>query len=258
MGAGHPAHPRIPPGHSVADPHAHTLASDGMVGARALVRAAADAGIQVLAVTDHDTFGAVAEAVAAGPEFGIEVVAGEEVTTEARANVHVVGLFLAGPVRMGMSVADTIAAIHDQGGLAILAHPFMPTYFASITPAALRRLIARTPVDGIEVRHTALTLPQRVRELDRFYALHEDRLGAAIGSSDSHFGAHDVARTVTVFPGRTAADLRRAIEHRQTSPLEGFRRPSGPPLYTRLQQQARSMGWLTWQRWRGKIGHEGV
>ena len=252
------AHAPIPAGHAVADPHAHTLASDGMVSATELVRAAAAAGLSVLAVTDHDTFSAISEAREAGLEFGVDVVAGEEVTTQASARVHVVGLFLNGPVRMGMPVVDTVKAIHDQGGLAILAHPFMPTYFASITPTALRRLISQQPVDGIELRHTAVTTAARVRQLDAFYELHQDRLGAAIGSSDSHFGAHDVARTVTVFPGRTAADLRQAMEARQTIPLEKYLQPQGPALTTRLQQQARSMGWLAWQRWRGNIGREGA
>jgi len=242
----------------VADPHAHTTASDGMVSPRQLVGAAAAAGLSVIAITDHDTFSGCAEGVAAGAEFGIEVVAGEEVTTSAPASVHVLGLFLAGPVRMGLTVKDTIAAIHDQGGLAIMAHPWMPTYFASVSPGGLRRLIADLPVDGIELRHTCPTTRGRIRSLDQFYQLHRDRLGAALGSSDSHFGGHDLARTVTVFPGRTAADLRRAIESAATSPLERYRRPAGPPLALRLQQQARSMGWLSWQRWRGRIGHEGA
>ncbi|HUY55736.1 MAG TPA: PHP domain-containing protein [Candidatus Nanopelagicaceae bacterium] len=256
MGAAPP--PAVPVGYAVADPHAHTLASDGMVSATELVRAAAAVGLGVLAVTDHDNFGAIPEAREAGLRFGVDVVAGEEVTTDKPARVHVVGLFLDGPVRMGMPVGDTIRAIHDQGGLAILAHPFMPTYFASITPAGLRGLISRQAVDGIELRHTAVTTSSRIRELDAFYELHQDRLGAAVGSSDSHFGAHDLARTVTLFPGSTAADLRRAIEARQTIPLEKYRQPAGPALTTRLQQQARSMGWLAWQRWRGKIGREGA
>ncbi|MHB1624705.1 MAG: PHP domain-containing protein [Candidatus Dormibacteria bacterium] len=248
----------MPAGHAVADPHAHTLASDGMVSATELVQAAWAAGVSVLAVTDHDTFSAISEARDAGAELGVDVVAGEEVTTEAPARVHVLGLFLEGPVRMGMSVVDTVKAIHDQGGLAVLAHPFMPTYFASITPVALRRLISQQSVDGIEVRHTAVTTASRVRQLDSFYQLHQDRLGAAIGSSDSHFGECDLARTVTVFPGRTAADLRRAMVARQTIALEKYRQPRGPALGTRLQQQARSMGWLAWQRWRGNIGREGA
>jgi hypothetical protein len=229
-----------------------------MVTPTQLVEAAAGAGLSVVAITDHDNMAGVGEAREAGARFGVEVVAGEEVTTEPRANVHVLGLFLAGPVRMGMPVRDTIRAIHDQGGLAVLAHPFMPTYFASITESALRRLISTDVVDGIELRHTSVTTKGRVHQLDAFYALHQDRLGAAIGSSDSHFGASDLARTVTVFPGQGAADLRRAMEDRQTMPLERYLRPAGPSLAVRLQQQARSMGWLTWQRWRGNIGREGV
>ncbi|MGH7705265.1 MAG: PHP domain-containing protein [Candidatus Dormibacteria bacterium] len=242
----------------MADPHAHSTASDGMVRPHRLVAAAAAAGLSVVAITDHDTFAGCAEAQEAGAEFGIEVVAGEEVTTAAPANVHVLGLFLEKGVRMGMSVKDTIQAIHDRGGLAVLAHPFMPTYFASITPGALSRLIVELPVDGIELRHTCPTTRGRVVGLDRFYRDHRERLGAALGSSDSHFGAHDLGRTVTVFEGRSASDLRRAIELRTTRPLERYLRPVGPPLSLRLQQQARSMGWLSWQRFRGRIGQEGA
>lgn len=242
----------------MADPHAHTLASDGLVTSRQLVEAAAAAGLSALGISDHDTMAGVGEALEAGAELGVEVIPGEEVTTAAPANVHVLGLFLAGPVRMGMSVPNTVAAIHDQGGLAILAHPFMPTYFASITPAALRRLLVRCPVDGVELRHTAVTTPGRRRRLDEFYGLHLDLMGAAIGSSDSHFGGGDLARTVTLYPGRGAADLRAGLERRSTRPLEGYRLPAGPPLSDRLRQQGRSLGWLTWQRLRGRVGREGA
>jgi len=225
-----------------------------MVSPRELVRAAGRAGLGVLCVTDHDTVAGVAEAVEAGAEFGVEVVAGEEVTTAAPARVHVLGLFLEGPVRMGMSVADTIRAIRDRGGLAVLAHPFMPTYFASMTPAGLRRLIARERLDGVELRHTSLTTRGRGRALDRFYQANREALGAAIGSSDSHFGHHDLARIVTAFPGRGALDFRHAVEAQLTRPLERYLSPPPPPFSRRLQQQARSLGWLSWQRWRGRVG----
>ena len=229
-----------------------------MVSPRHLVEAARQAGLAVVAVTDHDTMAGVPEAVAAGQELGVEVVAGEEITTGGLGKVHVLGLFLAGPVRMGMSVEDTIRAVHDQGGLAVLAHPFMPTFFASITPTSLRRLLRRTPVDGVELCHTALTTPMRSRQLDQFYDLHRDRMGAAIGSSDSHFGALDLARNVTVYPGSGAADLRRAMEGARTRPLARYLVPAGPSLPDRLRQQGRSMGWLTWQRLTGRVGREGA
>jgi predicted metal-dependent phosphoesterase TrpH len=192
-------------------------------------------------------------AAAAGAARGVEVVRGEEVTTAAPAGVHVLGLFLQRPVRMGMSVEDTVDAIHDQGGLAVLPHPFMPTYFASITAGRARRLLERRRVDGIELRHTAVMTGRGWHRLDAFYADHRDRLGAALGAGDSHFGRHDLGRMVTVFPGRGAADLRRAIEERTTSPLRGIV-PEPPSLRLRLAQQRRSLLWLPAQRRAGRVG----
>src|SRR5262249_55725821 len=147
-----------------------------------------------------------------------EVVRGEEVTTSLPSGVHVVGLFLERPVRMGMSIEDTVDAIHDQGGLAVLAHPFMPTYFASINERRARALLETRRVDGIELRHTAVMTPRGRRRLDGFYATYRSRLGAALGAGDSHFGHHDLGRVVTAFPGRTAADFRAALEGCTTSP----------------------------------------
>ncbi len=241
------------PGLSAAEVHAHTLASDGMVSPEELVRAAAAAGISVLCITDHDTVNSCARAAEAGAALGVEVVAGEEVTTALPSGTHVVGLFLSRPVRMGMSLEDTVDAIHDQGGLAVLAHPFMPTYFASVSERRARALLEKRAVDGIELRHTAVMTPRGRRRLDAFYAEHRSRLGAALGAGDSHFGRHDLGRMVTVFPGRTAADFRAAVEARTTSPREGLS-PAGPPLSMRLAQQRRSLLWLPGERRAGRVG----
>lgn len=248
-----PTQLRLAPGLGAAEVHAHTLASDGVVTPEELVAAAADVGINVLAITDHDTTASWERAIAAGVGLGVEVIAGEEVTTRAPAGVHVVGLFLSEPVRMGMTIEDTVDAIHDQGGLAILAHPFMPTFFASIQQGRARRLLETHTVDGIELRHTAPIHGGAVRRLDRFYAAHRERLGAALGAGDSHFGRFDLGRMITTFPGRTAADLRAAIENRTTSPLRGVE-PAGPPLSLRIAQQRRSLLWLPNQRRIGAVG----
>src|SRR6478736_3197819 len=125
-----------------------------MVTPADLVKAAVDAHLDLIAVTDHDTMDSVKEAQAHGDSAGIVVVAGQEITTKWPAQTHVMGWFLQRPVKRGMSVEDTVEAIHDQGGLAIVPHPFMPVYFGSIQPAMLRRLIERHPVDGIEMVFT--------------------------------------------------------------------------------------------------------
>jgi hypothetical protein len=238
----------------LAEVHAHTLASDGMVSAEELVRAAAAILLNVLCITDHDTMADIGHAIELGASLGVEVVRGEEVTASFPPGIHIIGLFLEHQVRMHMSVEDTVDAIHDAGGLAVIAHPFMPTWFASMTPGRARLLLQSHRVDGIELRHTAPVLPGTWKQLDAFYADHRDQLGAALGAGDSHFGEYDLGRVLTVFPGRTATDLRRAIEERTTSPRSASFSPTGPPLRMRLAQQYRSMIWLGAERRAGRVG----
>jgi 3',5'-nucleoside bisphosphate phosphatase len=100
MGA--PAGPRV-------DLHTHTLASDGGDRPRELVAAAAAAGVGVLAVTDHDTVAAVAEARAAGRELGVEVVAGCEVTASVGGRVVHVLLYGEGLLEPDLAEAVEVA-----------------------------------------------------------------------------------------------------------------------------------------------------
>jgi predicted metal-dependent phosphoesterase TrpH len=243
----------LAPGFSVAEVHAHTLCSDGMVTAPDLVRAASAVGLSVVCVTDHDTIGDLAEAIDVGAELGVDVVRGEEVTCTFPPGTHIVALFIEKQIRMHMSVEDTIDAIRDQGGLAIVAHPFMPTYFASMSARRIDALLSKRTVDGIELRHTAPVLPRAWKRLDEYYAAHRDQLGAALGAGDSHFGINDIGRMVTVFEGRGARALRAAIEGRTASPRRGVR-PSPPGLRARLGQQQRAMFWLSHQRRTGRVG----
>jgi len=232
----------------IADPHCHTFASDGMVSPQELVDAAVRARVDLIAVTDHDTMDAVREARARGEEVGVAVVPGQEITTRWPAQTHVMGWFLERPVRRGMSVEDTVEAIHDQGGLAIVPHPFMPVYFGSIQPAMLRRLIERHPVDGIEMVFTVPIGSRRRRELDEFYAANRPRLGAAIGGSDCHFGAHDMASAVTEYDG----DFRTAVRAGATRPKR-LRHAGVAPAGVVVRQQWRSLVQLPLRRLRGQL-----
>ena len=232
----------------IADPHCHTLASDGMVSPAQLIDAAVKARIDLIAVTDHDTMDAVRETRARGEEAGVAVVAGQEITTRWPAQTHILGWFLERPVRRGMSVEDTVEAIHDQGGLAIVPHPFMPLYFASIQPAMLRRLIEKHPVDGIEMVFTVPIGSRRRRALDEFFAATRARLGAPIGGSDCHFGAHDLALAVTEYDG----DFKAAVQARATRPKR--LRHAGPaPANQVVRQQWRSLVQLPIRRLRGQL-----
>jgi predicted metal-dependent phosphoesterase TrpH len=236
---------------SLADPHCHTTASDGMVDPADLVRGAMERGLRLIAVCDHDTMANAAEVRAHGETAGLAVICGEEVTTRWPAQTHVVGWFLERPVRSGMSLEDTVDAIHDQGGLAVIPHPYMPTYFASCQPDMLARLIEKHPVDGIEIEHSSPTSAGRRRRLADFYNANRERLGAAIGASDSHFGGHDLGQVLTEFEGETAEDFRQAVLQRRTQPRRG--RPSSVPRDLALRQQWRSLVVLPVKRVVGQL-----
>lgn len=231
----------------IADPHCHTTASDGMVSPAELVTAARTAGIDLIAITDHDTMANADEVSERGGEAGLAVVKGMEVTTAWPAQTHVLGWFLESPVRSGRPLADTVAAIHDQGGLAVIPHPFMPTFFASCQPGMLRRLLEEHAVDAIELVHTAPITAGRRTLLQRCYAEYGARLGAAVGGSDSHFGEHDLGIAITRFDGSSAEDFRRAVAARATG-AERTGKARRIPAGLAARQQWRSLVELPWRR----------
>jgi 3',5'-nucleoside bisphosphate phosphatase len=72
------------------DLHAHTNRSDGTFTPTELVTLAADRGLDVLSITDHDTTEGLEEGSAAGARLGVEVVPGVELSAEYLAtSVHV-------------------------------------------------------------------------------------------------------------------------------------------------------------------------
>ncbi len=77
------------------DLHSHTYYSDGAYSPVELVEKASKAGIKTLAVTDHDSVNGVKEAVEAGMDLGVQVIAGVELSTDIdEKDVHLLGLFI--------------------------------------------------------------------------------------------------------------------------------------------------------------------
>ncbi len=72
------------------DLHTHSLVSDGTDAPAELVHKAQVAGLDVVALTDHDTFDGLDEAAAAGERLGVRVVRGMELSCSRQGNsVHV-------------------------------------------------------------------------------------------------------------------------------------------------------------------------
>ncbi len=77
------------------DLHSHSTVSDGTLSPAALVRQAADAGVDVLALTDHDNVSGIAEAREAAQTCGLTLVPGVEISVSWNGHtVHVLGLNL--------------------------------------------------------------------------------------------------------------------------------------------------------------------
>ncbi|WP_026875101.1 PHP domain-containing protein [Jiangella gansuensis] len=91
------------------DLHTHSSVSDGTDRPDVLVRRAKTAGLDVVALTDHDTFEGWSAALAAGEETGVEVVPGVEISTELRGHgVHLLG-YLVDPA--DRALADELARV---------------------------------------------------------------------------------------------------------------------------------------------------
>lgn len=77
------------------DLHSHSQASDGTLTATGLVQRACTAGVDVLALTDHDSVDGLAEASAAAADLPLQLIAGVEISvTWNGQTVHILGLNL--------------------------------------------------------------------------------------------------------------------------------------------------------------------
>jgi 3',5'-nucleoside bisphosphate phosphatase len=116
------------------DLHAHSTASDGTLGPAELVRAAADAGLDVVAITDHDTTDGWAPATAALPP-GLTLIRGAELSCRWH------GVEPALPLHL-------LAYLFDP------EHPELVTELARVRAAREvrgERIVALLRADGIDV-----------------------------------------------------------------------------------------------------------
>lgn len=85
------------------DLHCHTAYSDGSLPVKEVIELAALGGVDVLAVTDHDTFAGCAEAASLGKSRGIQVVPGVEISAadlSRKRRVHILCYFPKRPERL--------------------------------------------------------------------------------------------------------------------------------------------------------------
>ncbi|HYM97345.1 MAG TPA: CehA/McbA family metallohydrolase [Candidatus Sulfotelmatobacter sp.] len=205
-------------GLAVADLHVHTNHSDGRDSPPAVVEEARARGIKVIAVTDHDCIQGVLMAARHAEALpDIDVIVGEEIST---LDGHVLGLFLTELVPPWMSAAQTVKAIHDQGGLAVAAHPFWRTQCrAGCLPHGVGNLIARVRFDAIEILNGGFTPSMVYANLIAGWVNTSVGL-AETGSSDAHV-KQAIGSAATLFEGSTGRDLRASILRGRTAATIG-------------------------------------
>ena len=198
-----------------ADLHIHTLASDGTSSTPEILdHVERQAFLDVIAIADHERIDAAVAARQMALDRGlrVQVVVGEEISTRGG---HLLALFLERPVPPLKSLRWSIEAVHDQGGLAIPAHPLVP-YPLCAQARVLRGLLdddnALVHPDAIETFNPTALGKYRHAAVVRFAA---DRGLAQVGSSDAHV-AWAIGQGWTTFPGRTPDDVRAAIAARTT------------------------------------------
>jgi predicted metal-dependent phosphoesterase TrpH len=201
-----------------ADMHLHSLYSDGTSSIEALLdHVERRTDLDLVAITDHERLdGALrAREIHAAGSFSFELVVGEEITTRRG---HVLALFVEERIPALRPLTETLERIHDQGGLAIAAHPLAP-----LTPSLGRRsLLAldqdpdpRHHLDALELLNPSAA--GRSRRLDRLHLNQRILHLPAVGNSDAHVLEH-VGTGWTWFPGTSAADYRRAVQDHATEP----------------------------------------
>jgi 3',5'-nucleoside bisphosphate phosphatase len=94
------------------DLHTHSNYSDGSLSPAALIERAAAAGVEVMALTDHDSVAGLDEAQRAARERGLKLVPGVEISAAWRSQaIHVLGLWI------DPTSPELRALLHTQGEL---------------------------------------------------------------------------------------------------------------------------------------------
>jgi len=159
-------------------------------------------GIDFLAITDHDTIRGGIETEKLAPS---RIIVGEEIST---SDGELLGLFLNETIPPELSAEESIDRIRDQGGLAIVPHPY------SVICPCLKDLIYKLNIDGIEVFnafHRDGILNRKASEENKIIK------NASIAGSDAHT-ERMVGNAYTLFEGNTTEDFYKAVKKKKTIP----------------------------------------
>jgi len=168
------------------DLHVHTCYSyDSLLSLRKLADVVCRRGLDGIAVLDHDEIEGALRLREWAP---FRVIVGEEIGT---AHGGIAGLFLEQRIPPHLSAEETVARIHEQGGLVFIPHPLARGTPGKIQESKLYEVIDQVDlIEGYNARTPFASDDRRARELAA-----QHRIPVTAGS-DAHF-SFEVGRAWT-------------------------------------------------------------
>ncbi len=222
----------------IADTHVHSKFSDGLHSPWEILKQAKKAGLNVVALTDHDTTAGITPQLSEkAQKLNIGLIRACEITT---AQGHLIALdknntFPNRPFEEFYSLADTVEVVSDYGGIILIPHLGFCISPGSVAPATLNDLYQTgRHVSAIETAHPSFNTRHTIQALQtaRQYNI------AEIGVSDDHWG--NVGRKfVTHYPkmsGDPVKDFFAALDKNTTRPEVSKYHPINIPFSWKLYQ----------------------
>ena len=192
--------------------HCHTVASkDSLTQPRALVNTCRRKGIDRVIVTDHNTIAGARVAYTLDPEL---IIVGEEIAT---TRGEILAAFVSEEIPKGLSPAETIQRLKDQGAFISVSHPFDRWRSGGWQEEDLLEILPQ--VDAIEVYNSRCMHPRFNREAREF--AEEHNIPGTVGS-DAH-AAFELGRSLIALEQFEGPDglrkvIRTGIPHVRWSP----------------------------------------
>lgn len=169
------------------DPHIHSsYSSDGKTTPKDILIQAKKIGLDVLAISDHDTIKGskiAIEEIKNLKDNNILVIPSIEISSNKG---HILGFGVDEHIPKDLDPFDTIDQIHDKGGIAIIPHPysFYRHGLFSKLSGGDGRLSSDLDIEAIETKNARYLLGYSNYKSKKIAI---KRNLAEIGSSDSHF-----------------------------------------------------------------------
>lgn len=230
-----------------ADLHIHSDHSDGLSRIPDIMEyVQRKTDLDVIAITDHNTIEGALFAASLSELYDFEVVIGEEISSKEG---HILGLFLQETVPAGMSGADTLKAIEEQGGIGVIAHPFANRAFGPFGLNSVGHALDELAFKALEVYNSSPYLIYANRLAARTFVGGQGI--AATGGSDAHV-TKAIGKGYTKFRGSTAEELRSSIEALETQACAGRQGLSVAWRYALQYPRIRRMQSWNWERCKAK------